>query len=108
MTDYVLWALGNLMDTPPLVVSTDGTYDGIAWMDIAESKRPSREKVEAEIARIQTVVQPTDEYRKNRALSYPSIGDQLDALFHAGVFPPEMAQRIQSVKDEFPKPDANI
>lgn len=105
MTDYVLWALGNIMDAPPLVVSTDGTYDGINWMDIAESKRPSREEVEAEIARIQTVVQPTDEYRKNRALSYPSIGDQLDALYHAGVFPAEMAEQIAAVKSAYPKPD---
>ena len=34
---------------------------------------------------------------------YPSIGDQLDALFHAGVFPAEMAAEIQAVKDKYPK-----
>lgn len=106
MTDYVLWALGNLMDTPPLVVSTDGTYDGIDWMDVPESKRPSREAVESEIARIKEIVQPTLEYRKNRALSYPTIGDQLDALYHAGVFPPEMAEQIAAVKEQFPKPNS--
>jgi hypothetical protein len=43
------------------------------------------------------------EYQRQRAPEYPSIGDQLDALFHAGVFPPEMAAKIQAVKDKYPK-----
>lgn len=43
------------------------------------------------------------EIRKKRAISYPSIGDQLDALFHAGVFPEDMATKIQAVKDKYPK-----
>jgi hypothetical protein len=38
--------------------------------------------------------------RKN---AYPSIGDQLDALFHAGIFPTEMANLIASVKTKYPK-----
>lgn len=42
-------------------------------------------------------------YSDKRAAEYPSIGDQLDALFHAGVFPPEMAATIQAVKDKYPK-----
>ena len=42
---------------------------------------------------------------KQRVFEYPSIGDQLDALFHAGVFPPEMAAQIQAVKDKYPKPE---
>ena len=43
------------------------------------------------------------EYQRLRKVDYPSIGDQLDALFHAGVFPPEMAAQIQAVKDKYPK-----
>lgn len=43
------------------------------------------------------------EYKYNRASEYPPIGDQLDALFHAGVFPPEMAAQIQAIKDKYPK-----
>jgi len=42
------------------------------------------------------------QYRTDR--KYPPIGDQLDALFHAGVFPQEMADKIQAVKDAHPKP----
>lgn len=40
---------------------------------------------------------------QNRITEYPKIGDQLDALFHAGVFPAEMAAAIQAVKDKYPK-----
>ncbi len=46
---------------------------------------------------------PTPTYRELRAAEYPAIGDQLDALFHAGVFPAEMAALIQAVKDKYPK-----
>jgi hypothetical protein len=42
-------------------------------------------------------------YQYQRAMNYPAIGDQLDALFHAGVFPADMAAKIQAVKDQFPK-----
>ena len=44
-----------------------------------------------------------EEARENRAAEYPSIGDQLDALFHAGVFPADMESKIQAVKNKYPK-----
>lgn len=44
-----------------------------------------------------------EEYKMNRAKEYPPIGDQLDALFHAGVFPADMTATIQAVKDKYPK-----
>lgn len=44
------------------------------------------------------------EYRRNRAREYPSIEEQLDALYHAGVFPPEMAEKIRAVKQKYPQP----
>ncbi len=43
-------------------------------------------------------------YAELRRTEYPPIGDQLDALFHAGVFPTEMAAMLQAVKDKYPKP----
>ena len=43
---------------------------------------------------------PYDEMRRR---TYPSIGDQLDALYHAGVFPDDMAATLQAVKDANPK-----
>ena len=44
-----------------------------------------------------------DAYKFNRVLEYPAIGDQLDALYHAGVFPDDMAAQIQAVKERYPK-----
>jgi len=45
-------------------------------------------------------------YQRDRRIEYPPIGDQLDALFHAGVFPPEMAAQIQAIKNKYPKGSA--
>lgn len=45
----------------------------------------------------------TADHRALRRTEYPSIGDQLDALFKAGLFPPEMAERIAAVKAKYPK-----
>ena len=42
-------------------------------------------------------------YTDLRKLEYPPIGDQLDALYHAGVFPAEMAATIAAVKSKYPK-----
>lgn len=42
-------------------------------------------------------------YKAQRAAGYPPIGDQLDALFKAGVFPSEMAAQLQAVKNKYPK-----
>lgn len=42
-------------------------------------------------------------YKQKRIREYPPVGDQLDALFHAGVFPQEMAAKLQAVKNKYPK-----
>ena len=44
-----------------------------------------------------------NQYKVKRIAEYPSIGDQLDALFKAGVFPSDMAAQIQAIKDKYPK-----
>lgn len=58
--------------------------------------------VEAENGRL-AQEEEANEYQTQRSFEYPSIGDQLDALFHAGVFPAEMAAEIQAIKDKYPK-----
>ncbi len=42
-------------------------------------------------------------YGERRKSEYPDIGDQLDALYHAGVFPEDMATKIKAVKNKYPK-----
>ncbi len=58
--------------------------------------------VDEEVARMEAERLAT-EYQRQRASEYPPIGDQLDALFHAGAFPEEMNAKLQAVKDKYPK-----
>ena len=77
-------------------------YSGIIWLD-TEQTIPTESELRAAITAVEAERLAT-EYKRLRAASYPPIGDQLDALFHAGVFPAEMAVLLQAVKDQYPKP----
>jgi len=76
--------------------------DELTWQDSVQT-RPTDEEIAAEAARLRTEWE-SKEYQRKRSPEYPSLGDQLDALFHAGVFPDAMASKIQAVKDKYPKP----
>jgi hypothetical protein len=76
---------------PSVVRTIDDTAYDIDGNEVAYDKAAVQAYVEA------------NAYKAKRASEYPAIGDQLDALFHAGVFPPEMAALIQAVKDKYPK-----
>lgn len=43
-------------------------------------------------------------YIEERAAEYPSIGDQLDALWKGGQAETDMLAKIQAVKAKYPKP----
>jgi hypothetical protein len=42
-------------------------------------------------------------YKRLRLNKYPSIGDQLDLLFHGGL--ESWREKIQEIKDAYPKPN---
>jgi hypothetical protein len=74
--------------------TTEAEYDALdCWTD--KSKAPTWASVSSDMT--------LEEVRINRRESYPSIEDQLDALYHAGVFPANMAARIKETKDKYPK-----
>jgi hypothetical protein len=75
--------------------------DDLEWLD-ANQTQPTEVEIAAEVARLQAEYD-AKAYARSRAAEYPAIGDQLDALFHAGVFPADMAATIQAVKDKYPK-----
>ena len=75
--------------------------DTIEWLD-TEKTQPTESQIATELAKLQAEYE-AKEYQRKRVLEYPSIGDQLDALFHAGVFPEDMAEQIQAIKDKYPK-----
>ena len=75
--------------------------DDLEWLD-TEQTQPTEAEITAEVARLQAEYD-AQAYARSRVQEYPPIGDQLDALFKAGVFPADMAAAIQAVKDKYPK-----
>jgi len=75
--------------------------DVLEWLDTNQTQ-PTEAEIAAEVTRLQAEYD-AQAYARSRAAEYPAIGDQLDALFHAGVFPADMAATIQAVKDKYPK-----
>ena len=77
----------------PNVVSVD---------DTAGAKDANGNSVTIDMDAVNAWVDP-NAYKFSRVSEYPTIGDQLDALYHAGVFPDDMAAQIQAVKERYPK-----
>ncbi len=63
---------------------------------------PTESEIQAKLKELEAEYD-AQEYARNRKTDYPDIGDQLDALYHAGVFPANMAARIKETKDKYPK-----
>jgi hypothetical protein len=59
-------------------------------------------KVEIDLAAVNAWQDP-DAYKAKRAAEYPSIGDQLDALWKGGDAAAEMLAKVQAVKQKYPK-----
>jgi len=78
--------------------------DDLEWLDTNQTQ-PTEAEIQTEMARLQAA-HDAQAYARSRAAEYPAIGDQLYALFHAGVFPADMAATIQAVKDKYPKESA--
>jgi hypothetical protein len=96
-TQLLAMAMNNLRPNANWVIRGD-TVD---WLEQSQTK-PTDAEIQAETTRLKAEYD-SKQYQRERATEYPAIGDQLDALFHAGVFPPEMAALIQAVKDKYPK-----
>mgnify|MGYP003646287212 CR=1 FL=1 len=88
----------GLWDTPFEV------HDSLQWVDATESCEAGGSYLKGVFTAPISLPEPT--YAVKRIREYPAIGDQLDALFHAGVFPAEMAAAIQAIKDKYPKGSA--
>ena len=87
---------------PGAEVSVAVHDDSVTWIN-PENPPVTDEQIAAEQHRLQ-MIHDWHEYRRNRATEYPTIQEQLDALYHAGVFPPEMSARIRAVKEKYPAP----
>ena len=96
--ETLLWA------TPKPDTKTNVPFVG-AVIESVDFATPSTKEIKAELERL-TAEYEYFLYQRERVYKYPSIGDQLDALYHAGVFPPEMEAQITAVKEQYPKPTA--
>lgn len=77
------------------------TYEGLWWSDENDLPPPTQEEVEAEVARLQQEYE-RNQYQRDRAAEYPSIEDQLDALYHQGY--DGWKAMVDEVKNKYPKP----
>ena len=74
-------------------------------VDMTPEEIEARKKEVDHYEKVTKVEKAKVRYKFERMSNYPAIGDQLDALYHAGVFPKEMADQIKAVKDANPKPE---
>lgn len=83
-------------------------YGGLIWNEppVYEGgqTQPTKEEVEAEVARLQ-VEYDAKEYQRQRVPEYPSIGDQLDAIWKGGDAYDAMLVKVMAIKDKYPKPE---
>lgn len=80
------------------------TYSGLEWLDTIKRK-PTQSEIDAELIRLQATYE-ANEYQRLR--QYPSLGDQLDMLWHAidnGTLnkTSDFYTAIKAVKDAHPK-----
>ena len=80
-------------------ITSISPYQSIIDAHIA--KKTTEDSETATAASDQTTLEATYGFKRKRA--YPSVGDQLDALFHAGAFDATMTAAIQAIKDAHPK-----
>lgn len=85
---------GNIFAYP-----LDGSQDHL----IEEKEKVTDKQAQKLIEAKQKEVFNALSYANKRRKDYPTIGDQLDDLFKAGAFSKEMAKKIKSVKDKYPK-----
>jgi len=76
---------------PPLNEEEYNDLD--CWTDA--STKPTWAEVSADMA--------LEDTRSSRKNEYPSIGDQLDMIYHAGLGGDEFQAAIKAVKDKYPK-----
>lgn len=83
----------------------EGEEDQILhWDAEALGPQPTAEQLDAAYA-AKLAADAAVAYRAQRAAEYPSIGDQLDALWKGGDAAADMLAQVQAVKNKYPKPE---
>jgi hypothetical protein len=89
-----------IINTHPTVVTIDAEVDA---RDVDGNTVVLDESlITQEITRLQLAYE-SNKYQRDRVLEYPSIGDQLDMIYHSGIGGTEFQAAIKAVKDAHPK-----
>ena len=87
-------------------VARGDEYEGLEWLDETQSK-PTKEEVEAEIARLQSQYDLT-EYQRQRAPEYPDLKEFVDAYYWSQKGDEtkmnEYIAKCDEIKNNYPKP----
>lgn len=94
----MLWKYG-----PQALCSKNSDGDGIEIWEHPTIPKPNRIEVLRILDEYEAYLTKTI-YKKKRQQEYPSIEDQLDALWKGGQEAQEMKARIEAVKAKYPKP----
>ena len=76
-------------------------YSGLDWSD-TETTKPTAQQCTDGVSTMQLAYE-SNKYQRDRVLEYPSIGDQLDMIYHSGIGGTEFQAAIKAVKDAHPK-----
>jgi hypothetical protein len=95
-------ALKSLCPTANFQLDEDD-YDKLIWHS-PEIDIPTQEEVTQEVSRLQAEYD-AKEYQRQRVPEYPSIGDQLDAIWKGGDAYDAMLAKVMAIKDKYPKPE---
>ena len=82
--------------------SISGDSEGLNVIYNSGQTPPTEAKINAKLAKMQAEYD-AQKYARARHPLYPAIGDQLDDLYHAGVFSADMTAKLKKVKDDNPK-----
>jgi len=76
--------------------------DGKVVKWYSEEQQPSDKEIQDKYEALK-LEWTAEAYARTRRPLYPDIGDQLDDLYHAGVFSAGMIAKLKKVKDDNPK-----
>jgi L-ascorbate metabolism protein UlaG (beta-lactamase superfamily) len=82
--------------------NTASDVRGIVWKDGHTTTDAENSAIDAEVIRLQAEYDAQD-YARSRKAEYPSIGDQLDMIYHNGDGGVTFQAAIKAVKDKYPK-----
>jgi len=77
-------------------------YSGITWDESNSKSLPTESEIDAELKKLEDQW-TANEYQRQRAMSYPALGDQLDYIYHNGL-DKWKTDIVDPVKAKYPKP----